>query len=298
MTKFSVVFLALALTSIQFLLLRHGFSIAQDGDVILVANSIEGETLELPYGYEIDPLELPAASGGSGSYVYSLTPDVLGLHFDDTTRILEGAPAKFGVYKMVYTAQDSVNSSESASMEFKILVIPGRVENIRSFVSTDPVSVSLAWDAVIGARTYYVDRCVGSCTLESDGWESIFGSHATAYTDTRVILGQTYTYLFQASVADKFDSIKYSSRELLTVTVEESVDTPTPTHTPTSTSTPTPIATVSPTLTPTATPTPTPTLTTTPTPTATLTPSPTHTLTRQRRLILPPRHPPRRLLQR
>ena len=271
MVRLSIVLLVLAMTAVCLLLFQRDFSNAQDDAVSFGSNDIEEQTLDFPFGYAIDDLELPAASGGSGSYVYSLTPDVPGLDFDAGTRILSGAPSKLGTYRMTYTATDSSDSSNVATLEFTVSVKAGSVRNIRATVNTDAPSVTLTWDETAGAIRYYIDRCSGSCTLESDGWENVYdgaNDDGTTYTDTVVTVGETYTYLFQANVSDgRIESL--SPRELLTVLVEASTPTPTPTATPMPTPTPTaaPAATATPTPTPTLTPTPTPTLTPTQTPT-------------------------------
>ena len=272
MVRLFVALLVLAMVAVCLLLLPQNFSTAQSDAVSFEQNSLEGQTLEYPFGYEIDALELPEATGGSGSYTYSLSPDVQGLNFDATTRTLSGAPSRFGSYSMTYTATDSGDSANFATLEFSVSVKAGSIRNIRATVNTDTPSVTLTWDATAGAIRYYIDRCSGSCTLESNGWGNVYDNTGTTHTDTGLAVGETYTYLFQANVSDG-QKEEYSSRELFIVTVAAS--TPTPTVTPTPTHTPT----VTPTLTSTATPTPTPTYTSTPIPTATFTPTITHTPT-------------------
>ena len=267
MAKLYVAFLVLALAAIWLLLLPHNFSTAQTDAVRFESNAVEGQTFEYPFGYAIEALELPDASGGSGSYVYSLTPDVPGLIFNDATRMLSGTPSTFGIYEMVYTAVDSDHDMDFATLEFKVSIKPGSVKNIRATVNTDPASVILTWDATSGATRYYIERCLGSCTVledfESDpafnsgeGYICICDA-ATTHTDTGAALGETYTYLFQAQVSDGYSS-SYSPRELFTLTVEASIPTPTPTPTATPTPVPTATFTPTPTHTPTVTPTPIP----------------------------------------
>ena len=283
MVRLFVALLVFAMTATYLLLLPQDFSTAQSDALSFEQNSLEGRTLEYPLGYTIEPLKLPGATGGSGSDTYSLESEVPGLSFDTATRTLSGSPSKFGSYPMTYTATDSGDSSNSATLEFTVSVKPGSVRNIRATVNTDTPSVTLTWDATTGAIRYYIDRCSGSCTLESDGWENVYdraSDDGTTYTDSGVTVGETYTYLFQANVSDgRTESL--SPRELLIVLVEASTPTPTPTATPTLTSTPTPTVTPTPTSTstliPTVTLTPTLTHTATPTPTATFTPTPTYT---------------------
>ncbi len=258
MAKLYVAFLVLALAAIWLLLLPHNFSTAQTDAVRFESNAVEGQTFEYPFGYAIEALELPDASGGSGSYVYSLTPDVPGLIFNDATRMLSGTPSTFGIYEMVYTAVDSDHDMDFATLEFKVSIKPGSVKNIRATVNTDPASVILTWDATAGATRYYIDRGLGSYTLENFDGENICSCDTTnTYTDSEVALGETYTYLFQAQVSDGYSS-SYSPRELFTLTVEASIPTPTPTPTATPTPVPTATFTPTPTHTPTVTPTPIP----------------------------------------
>ena len=57
-------------------------------------------------GAAINPLTLPAASGGNGTLSYSLTPAVPGLVFAAATRTLSGTPTSAGTYAMTYQAVD------------------------------------------------------------------------------------------------------------------------------------------------------------------------------------------------
>ena len=63
---------------------------------------------------------LPAATGGSGELIYSLTPEVPGLTFTAATRVLGGTPTAAGSYSMTYTATD--NRDVAASLRFTIIV--------------------------------------------------------------------------------------------------------------------------------------------------------------------------------
>ena len=294
MARLFVAFIALALTAICLLLLPHYSSTAQGDAVTFESNSVEDQSYTL--GQDIETLELPEATGGSGSYLYSLYErfsyyDVPGLSFDASTRTLSGSPTEVKLYNMVYTATDAVDDSRYAELKFEIAVKPGVVENIRATVNTDTPSVTLIWDATTGATKYYVDRDLGSKTLDTIDGENICICASATYTDTKVVLDQTYTYLFQASAGDALDS---NRRVVFIITVGDTMPSPTstPTASPTNTATPT----VSPTPTNTATPTPTASLTPTPTPThthtptATPTPIPTATLTPKPTVTLTPTH--------
>ena len=69
-------------------------------------------------GVEIEPLQLPEATGGTPPLTYALmthTPeprtrrgaDVPGLSFDPDTRTLSGTPAEADTYQATYLATDS-----------------------------------------------------------------------------------------------------------------------------------------------------------------------------------------------
>jgi len=58
-------------------------------------------------GEAIEPLVLPAASGGNGPLTYTLTPEVPGLTFTAASRTLRGTPTAAGTYPMTYQAEDS-----------------------------------------------------------------------------------------------------------------------------------------------------------------------------------------------
>ena len=71
-------------------------------------------------GTVITPLQLPAATGGSGTLTYSLAPDVPGLSFDADERQISGTPTTVGVSSMTYTVTD--NNGRSDSLTFLIVV--------------------------------------------------------------------------------------------------------------------------------------------------------------------------------
>ncbi|MDE0480855.1 MAG: putative Ig domain-containing protein [Gammaproteobacteria bacterium] len=82
------------------------------------------ENRNYPQGAEIDPLQLPEATGGNGELVYTLAPEVPGLVFDPATRQLTGTPTTPGEYEMVYTATDS--DGDRSSLFFTITIDPDR----------------------------------------------------------------------------------------------------------------------------------------------------------------------------
>ena len=71
----------------------------------------------------ITALTLPAATGGSPPWTYSLTSTVPGLSFDVRTRVLTGTPTRVGTYPMTYTATD--RGEGTASLAFNVAVTGG-----------------------------------------------------------------------------------------------------------------------------------------------------------------------------
>ena len=76
--------------------------------------------LEFRAGHAIRPVELPPASGGSGTLTYSLSPEVPGLTFDADNRTLSGTPSTPGTYAMTYEARDK--NRKTGRLRFDIIV--------------------------------------------------------------------------------------------------------------------------------------------------------------------------------
>jgi len=66
------------------------------------------------------PLVLPEAVGGNPPLSYTLTPEVPGLWFNPTTRIVGGTPSKEGNYDMTYRVEDS--DGDAAYLHFTLRV--------------------------------------------------------------------------------------------------------------------------------------------------------------------------------
>ena len=85
---------------------------------------------------EIEPLQLPEATGGDGLLTYFLRPEAPGLGFDAETRQLSGAPTRAGVYHMTYVAMDL--DFDMDKLEFTITVtVP---ESARTPIEADSCS--------------------------------------------------------------------------------------------------------------------------------------------------------------
>ena len=84
-----------------------------------------GLTLNTPgdQGYKLNTaiadLQLPAATGGTGTRVYTLTGVPGGLNFTAGTRRLSGTPSTVGSFALTYTVTDA-NTSESMTFEIRI----------------------------------------------------------------------------------------------------------------------------------------------------------------------------------
>ena len=71
-------------------------------------------------GIVMSSVTLPPARDGSGELTYSLQPEVPGLTFAPSTRVLSGTPTTAGSYSMTYAATDTADGT--ASLRFTITV--------------------------------------------------------------------------------------------------------------------------------------------------------------------------------
>ena len=142
-------------------------------------------------GTAIGPLTLPEASGGDGALTYSLLPDVPGLAFDATTRLLTGTPTSAGTYSMTYTVTDddgdtdmrnftiTVNEGGGGDLETRyevgdvITTLPTGIwffDSLRGGVSFRIIggvpAVNFANGGVIGKGSYlYTCEAAGGCAI-------------------------------------------------------------------------------------------------------------------------------------
>ncbi len=99
-----------------------------------------------PVGEAITPLALPAAMGGRGPYVYTLSPDPLaGLLFDAQARTLSGTPTEVSA-RAAYTYTVADAATRTASQAFHIVV-----EASAALVRDRAVLIAL-YDATDGAH--------------------------------------------------------------------------------------------------------------------------------------------------
>ena len=88
-----------------------------------VSFNTEQPIIEIPaltVGVAMSTVTLPAATGGSGELTYSLKPEVPGLTFAASRRVLGGTPTAAGSYPMTYGATDTGDGT--ASLRFTITV--------------------------------------------------------------------------------------------------------------------------------------------------------------------------------
>ena len=126
----------------------------------------------------ISDLELPAATGGNGTPVYSLTAttddgtvdndDNLpeGLDFDAGSRTLSGTPTAAGTYTMAYVVTDDDGASDSLPFQLVVDSVPTLV------------------NAVIGSHTYVKDQAIDDVQLPlAEGGTDTVSYSLTATTD-------------------------------------------------------------------------------------------------------------------
>ena len=82
------------------------------------------EIPELTEGDAMSSVTLPLAIDGSGELTYSLRPEVPGLTFAASTRVLSGTPTAAGSYSMTYTAADTADGTASLSFTITVQAAP------------------------------------------------------------------------------------------------------------------------------------------------------------------------------
>ena len=115
--------------------------------------SFQGTVADQTYraGQAITPLVLPAATGGRGSLIYSLRPDIPGLSFDPDQRTLSGTPTEAGSHRMSYTVTDGKDSDAS---DFTITIEPAAGLSSRYRGTGDQVFVLNPAGAMLDAKPY------------------------------------------------------------------------------------------------------------------------------------------------
>ena len=153
-----------------------------------------------PVDTAITALELPVATGSSGSLSYTLTgPDggalPAGLTFDADSRTLSGTPTEAGVTELTYTVTDDNGASTSQTFTVIVAVAATRLESPVFFAGTvTDISITLSWYAVDNADSYTLTRVV-------DGGADVvvFSGNALTATDTGLTPETPYKYVVTAT---------------------------------------------------------------------------------------------------
>ena len=159
---------------------------------------------------EIEPLELPRASGGNAPLEYTLQPRVPGLRFDHGRLRLSGTPEQAGVYTMRYHVED--RDSDRKLINFQVRVVseeqlmtivgPGAPREVAASTvgeNSDPVVV-LSWRAPAtegsGPVTHYhVERSANRLVWQEVGEvKAIAGRIEFTYGDSAVTRGDEWSY--------------------------------------------------------------------------------------------------------
>ena len=174
-------------------------AIDEDGDIATLSFAISVEADSQPsFGAatipdqeyraesDIEPLTLPAATGGNGALSYTVTPALPGgLAFDAATRVLSGAPTTASAERR-YTLTATDEDGDAATLSFTIMVgealAPVRGRALESAlagfgrtVATEAVSAisdrfgqtECRSQATLGGRTLTLDSLKGSVNLTS-----------------------------------------------------------------------------------------------------------------------------------
>ena len=146
-------------------------------------------------GTAIVEMTLPAASGGSGVFEYSLTPVVPGLSFDPGTRRLSGTPTEAGTYAMTYSATDANGDGVTWTFTISVATPSDGLFSAERVITTnaatansvyaadldgdgdaDVLSASysddkIAWYENLGGGTFSPQRAI---TTDADGAGSVY----------------------------------------------------------------------------------------------------------------------------
>ncbi len=160
--------------------------------------------LDYTVGTAISSLTFPAATGGNGSLIYSLTPSVSGLRFSPQTRQLTGTPTSPGTYNMTYRvadADDNDAATDTDAISFTITVVvpdtpPRFSENVSNLEFTaGEATSSTTLPAATGGNgelTYYLTPAVPGLT---------FSQATRQLTGTPTAIG-TYNMTYRVTDAD------------------------------------------------------------------------------------------------
>ncbi len=163
----------------------------------------EQDDLAYPVGAAIDPVTLPAATGGTAPHTYALTgPNggevseaVPGLTFDPATRVLSGTPTEGGATTLTYTVTDSATTPASVTRTFTVTVTVtvGSIPAALNEVLLPEVARAMA-DSAVGAIARRIGQAArGGAGPEAtgfslggqDGWAAALRTHGEAVSEGR-----------------------------------------------------------------------------------------------------------------
>ena len=122
-------------------------------------------------GTAISALTLPAATGGDGTLIYSLSPSVAGLSFNPATRQLTGTPTTAGTHSMTYTVRDA--DGDTSTLTFTITVQAGGGDDSDTQWTTGQTITSMPtgfWVGSLSGGTFQASGGIVSISLRNGGW--------------------------------------------------------------------------------------------------------------------------------
>ena len=128
-----------------------------DGDGFAFTSTPSDQTFTA--GTRIDPIVLPAATGGTGALRYDLIHRIRGLAFDRSTRTLSGTPETPGEHLIFYTVSDAAGTV--ANTMFTIDVNGGTTPSEPTTADTGPAF----GDAEVAPQTWIVGDTISPLTL-------------------------------------------------------------------------------------------------------------------------------------
>jgi hypothetical protein len=168
--------------------------------VTIATSSIAGGQVGVPYAAAL------SASGGSGSYVWTITQGALpaGLSLDRALGVISGTPASTGSFGFMVAAADASNSAASATGSFTLAVsgAPLQIKTLLAPTARESVGYSAALAAAGGSGSYVWSLSSGSLppglTLSPSGSLSGVPTTAGAYTFTLRVADAANTALTTA----------------------------------------------------------------------------------------------------
>ena len=211
------------------------FSVTVEAPVDLMptfGSTTQGD-LSFPANTAIGDVTLPAASGGDGTLVYSLTPavpgSVAGLAFNAGSRVLSGTPtAVAGAVTLTYTATDT--DDDAASLTFSVTVTaagtapapvaPGDVGV--SFMGLDNLNLTIG-SARVNTYTVALDAPpTGSVTITPTA--TLDASPRVTSSDMQLRTTSSHDRVTITPASHTFTDADWNEAKTFTVTVGDDTD--------------------------------------------------------------------------